>query len=94
MKITNHKTQTIDSNRRTSHAYFFHKESVIENLENRRNRPVQEYKELLLDLLYKEGITNVKPVWSQRCGCKCGCSPGFRLNGLDNYYKDFFIDVA
>lgn len=94
MKIIDVQKQPIDGRRLVSHAYFFPaKETVVENLQNRRNRPSAEYKDLLLELLHKEGVTGAKPVWSQRCGCKCGCSPGFRINGLDNYFKDFFITV-
>ena len=95
MRITDVSKQPMDGRRLTSHAYFFPKdESIVENLANRRSRPTAEYKDLLLEYLHKEGITGVKPVWSQRCGCKCGCSPGFRINGLDNYFKDFFFEVA
>lgn len=95
MKVTSVKKYTIaEPKRSTSHAYFFpKKETIAENFVNRRNRPYEEYKFLLLDILRKEGITNVKPQWRQRCGCSCGCSPGFVLSGLNNYYKDFFIDV-
>ena len=95
MKIIEVETQPMDGRRLTSHAYFFPKnESVLENLANRRSRPSAEYKALLLEYLHSQGITGVKPVWSQRCGCSCGCSPGFRINGLDNYFKDFFFTVA
>ena len=95
MKVSSYKTVNIsEPKRRYCHAYLFPKnESVVQNLMNRRARPIQEYKQLLLDVLCKEGITGVKPVWSQKCGCSCGCSPGFRLNGLCNFHKDFFIDV-
>lgn len=95
MKIKSFKKVNIpDPKRLTCHAYFFHdKESITENLVNRRRRPYNEYKDLLLELLHKEGITGVKPQWRQRCGCSCGCSPGFVLQGLNNYYKDFYIDV-
>jgi len=95
MKIKNVKKYTISEPKRTtSHAYFFHdKESIADNFVNRRQRPYEVYKYLLLELLHKEGITGVKPQWRQRCGCSCGCSPGFVLQGLNNFHKDFFIDV-
>lgn len=95
MKVTKVTKQSIqDPKRVTSHAYFFpKKESVMENLANRRSRPYEEYRDLLKDVLYNEGLVGVKAVWRQRCGCSCGCSPGFVLQGVNNYYKDFFIEV-
>ena len=42
---------------------------------------------------------NIRPIWSQKCGCPCGCSPGFDLHELDEAGKAStpkgleFIDV-
>lgn len=53
---------------------FIDGESVISNLINRRSRPRQ---------LYRDVVLNQRPdlaghmKWSQTAGCSCGCSPGF-----------------
>lgn len=54
-------------------------ESLAENLMNRRNRPVAEYRKVVnevLELLEVDG----KISWSQNAGCDCACSPGFILS--------------
>lgn len=100
MKITKVKVLKIDptSRQKTAHCYFFiDKESIAENLVNRRNRPTKEFKALLPKVfestqfasLWKDG--HIKASWSQKCGCSCGCSPGFRLTGLYGY--NIFVDV-
>jgi hypothetical protein len=95
MKVTSYKTMPIQGRRKAAHAYFFLTgESILENLKNRRSRPSKEFRKLLWEVLEKEGYTKHEVgsvVWSQKCGCSCGCSPGFRINGL--YGKDYFIDV-
>ena len=95
MKVANYSTQPIQGRRKAAHAYFFIKdESILENLQNRRSRPHKEFRKLLNEILEKEGYTKKEVgsiVWSQKCGCSCGCSPGFRINGL--YGKDYFVDV-
>ena len=100
MKITNVKVLKIDamSRQKTGHCYFFLTgESIMENLQNRRNRPNKEFKALLpkvfkgtqFESLWNEG--HIKASWSQYTGCQCGCSPGFRLTGLYGY--NIFVDV-
>lgn len=76
-----------------SRIYIFHTdESPIENLNNRRFRQNQIYrKEVLPELFQKLGISG-KVVWSQKAGCKCGCSPGFIFQD-ESYDKDVFVDV-
>jgi len=95
MKLAGYKTHKIQTRRQTGHAYFFLTgESIMENLYNRRNRPVKQFKKLLWDVLKQEGATEHqigRITWSQRCGCSCGCSPGFRIEGF--YGRDIFIDV-
>lgn len=67
--------------------YFFHDESILENLENRRSRPYNEYRKLMPEVLKKANKNpdfadipeNTKAAWSQKAGCSCGCSPGFIL---------------
>ena len=100
MKITQVKVLPIPvgTRQKTAHMYFFiDKESIVENLVNRHNRPVKEFKKLLSEVfsktqfesLWKDG--HIKANWSQKCGCSCGCSPGFRLTGLYGY--NIFVDV-
>lgn len=63
-----------------SRIYIFPKgESILENLNNRRQRPHTAYKkELVPEILQKLGLpADTKVAWSQKAGCACGCSPGF-----------------
>lgn len=100
MKILEVTTQPIANyhNRSTPHCYIFPKqESIVENLMNRRSRPYTEWKKLIPQILKKAGLSkeeikSIKPSWSQKCGCSCGCSPGFRLNGATTM-KDVWADV-
>lgn len=99
MTIGKVETQSInDPKRLTPHLYIFPTgESIVENLMNRRERPWKEWKKMVPEILKKAGFTEneikaVKPSWSQKCGCACGCSPGFRLNGA-GMIKDVFADV-
>ena len=48
------------------------KESIVDNLVNRRSRLHDAYKEIVSVL-----CPGVKLRWSQKAGCSCGCSPGF-----------------
>ena len=100
MKITNVKVLPIQVGERqkTAHCYFFPgNESVIDNLYNRRTRPHKEYKKLLPEVFSQTQFASlwsenhIKANWSQKCGCSCGCSPGFRLTGLYGY--NIFVDI-
>ena len=62
-------------------------ESVLENLYNRRNRPVDTWKKEIIPALMSK-LAEVNPEiydrvkdekwgWRQKCGCSCPCSPGF-----------------
>jgi hypothetical protein len=57
------------------------KESVLENLENRRSRPHTEYRKLINEALTAAGLptnTGYKWTWNVKAGCSmCPCSPGF-----------------
>ena len=55
-------------------------EGLIENLENRRNRPVKLYSQIVKTALTEAGIGIEKLLWSQYAGCTCACSPGFVLS--------------
>lgn len=60
--------------------YVWPQETIIENLMERRNRPVKLFRYLATRALESEGLTRVKLRWSQTAGCSCGCSPGFILD--------------
>lgn len=62
--------------------YIWHDETILENLVNRRNRPVQFYKDQIIPALIKQHpkLADATMRWSQKAGCRCGCSPGFILN--------------
>ena len=64
------------------------KESIIENLFNRRNRPYEDYKKFVIPKIMEhlrmnnpdkyELLKDAKWSWNQNCGCSmCPCSPGF-----------------
>ena len=84
--------------------HFFPKgETVLDNLFNRHDRPVPEFRALV-----EQVVAQLPPLdpkfgterrleshrWSQRAGCSCGCSPGFILYGPGFYGYDVFVDVA
>lgn len=63
-------------------------ESILENLVNRRNRPVDFYKKEIIPLVMKQieeqypeeakHISKDNWGWRAKCGCSmCPCSPGF-----------------
>jgi hypothetical protein len=71
-------------------------ETLLENLQNRRNRPYDFYKKEVLPLVMEKikikrpevykVIKNEKWGWRQSCGCSmCPCSPGFVGEGEDMY---------
>ena len=47
-------------------------ESLAENLVNRRNRPVVEYKKIVQQVLWSLGMETTFS-WNQRAGCSCPC---------------------
>lgn len=61
-------------------------ESVIENLINRRSRPLKEFRKVAIDGLKTIGANpdSLTLKWSQKAGCPCGCSPGFIVDGWDS----------
>src|SRR5690625_6948688 len=67
MKISNITTRRKNNLNRNTRIYFFVDETLIENLENRRNRPYNEYRKLLPEVFEKLGIpANTKARWRQR----------------------------
>lgn len=68
-----------ETNRRTRIYVHPERETVLENLENRRNRPWQEWRKSAVPVaLAALGLpSDTRVSWSQKAGCSCGCSPGF-----------------
>ena len=86
--------------------YFFVPDySVMENLENRRHRPYNEFRLLIPEVLKQatkkakaskknadcHWDEDTKARWSQKAGCSCGCSPGFVLDTHEG--RDIFVDL-
>ena len=69
----------------------------MEDFRGRYNRPYKEYRALLPEVLEQLGLpTDTKAVWSQKAGCRCGCSPGFILQfpskgKLVDVYVDYVV---
>lgn len=84
----------------TSRVYVWLPETVLENLENRRNRDVKTLRAVALQGLQQHGfsvdLSDLR--WSQKAGCGCGCSPGFvlgqRLFNGDEGYVDVHVNVT
>lgn len=78
--------------------YVFPKgETLFDNIVNRRNRPTDMYRQIVMENI--PDISNKNIRWSQKAGCDCGCSPGFitkrKIADKDKplYLVDIFIDV-
>lgn len=66
-------------------------ESLLDQLQNRRERPSTLYKKVMYDqALAALGLTreNAQLSWSQKAGCQCGCSPAFILKARKGKYCD------
>jgi len=77
-----------------SRIYIFIKnETIVENLNNRKQRPYTVYrKELIPSILNQLGLpADTKVRWSQYAGCKCPCSPGFIIS--DSYNQNICVTV-
>jgi hypothetical protein len=78
---------TENTERHTKMYIFIKDETILQNLNNRHNRPYETYKKEIvpqvINILKEQGIDieGMKISWSQYAGCKCGCSPGFILKG-------------
>lgn len=78
--------------------HIFHSgETILENLMDRHNRPFNLYKKVVVPVVLAElKKMNVAPrdfSWSQKAGCSCGCSPGFRFSVMGASY-DIYVDVT
>ena len=78
--------------------FFISGENVIENFFNRHDRPYNEYRKLIPDVMKKIGANpgHLSWKWSQKAGCSCGCSPGFIIDGWDPVISknDVFVDIT
>lgn len=82
---------------------FIESESIMENLQNRRTRPYNEYKKTIIPKVLESisktdpdlfgRIKDLKWGWDRYCGCSmCPCSPGFIGEG--GYYESTDIYVT
>ena len=71
------------------------KETVVDNLYNRRSRPIDAWEKEVLPQVQAQipELKDARFVWNQRAGCNCGCSPGFVIHNAPNYKMDIHIDV-
>lgn len=69
-------------------------ESIMENMQNRRSRPYNEFrKQVIPGVLKALGLpAGAKVKWSQYAGCSCPCSPGFIVE--DSYGKHVSVTVT
>lgn len=70
------------------------KETILENLQNRRARPLAQWRKEVLPAVFEHlGLPSAlsKAKWSQSAGCACGCSPGFILE--EHWGQDVFVQL-
>lgn len=69
-------------------------ETILEQLDTRRNKPYTVYrKQFLPEILKQAGYpADTKVSWSQKAGCGCGCSPGFIVK--NEMGTDIFVTVS
>lgn len=69
-----------------------------ENFNNRRKHPLSLYRKSALKALDKLEIDRSKlsVKWSQKAGCRCGCSPGFIVDGWDSTLdgKNLYVTIT
>ena len=69
--------------------------SVMENLQNRHNRPHMLIKQQLSHLLQASGLTFSKISWSKFAGCSmCACSGGFILEDANVRGMDMWVKMS
>ena len=77
-------------NKKTRVYFNIQDETILENLQRRRLRPIKLFRALLPEVYKKLGVDS-KARWSQYAGCSCPCSPGFILD--DVYGKTVYVTV-
>ena len=70
---------------------FLKDESLIDNINNRRRRPIAAWRKIAIEALAEAGINYSELRWSQYAGCSCPCSPGFIVKG--DKWRDVFVTV-
>ena len=84
-----------DSNSRPRVYIGIDGETLMQNLQNRRDRPYTIYKKEVLPTLFRKlGLNPKKVGWSQKAGCTmCPCSPGFIVQSRDIPY-DIHVTIT
>lgn len=86
--------------RAITHLYVFvNSENILQNLENRHQRPYTTWKHELLPNVARAieqqmGLKMLsKRSWRQKLGCACGCSPGFDVRMMDREGRVAAYDI-
>ena len=69
-------------------------ETILENLKNRRQRPVDVWREYARKAAAVFDVKFEKLAWSQKAGCSCGCSPGFVVKDGSRPGFDIHVTVG
>lgn len=76
--VSSRRYSTTDRRKNSVFYFNFENETVLDDLLNRHYRPTKELKALLPEIKAKLNIPETATFrWSQKAGCRCGCSPGF-----------------
>jgi len=93
VKISKRRNKSRRYPRPKSRIYcWFENDSVLDHLVRRRNMPTKLLRQIIPSVFEKLDIDpKMSFRWSQKAGCKCGCSPGFILSDYSEY--DIFLTV-
>lgn len=82
-KITrrDHRDRRVRSRSKTRVFVHLKGESIRNDIVNRRTRPAKLWKPFAVRAAEAMGLKFESLSWSQKAGCKCGCSPGFIVKG-------------
>ena len=100
IKTVKHEPRRLGAGSKTRIYVWPKDESVMENLTNRRDRPVEVWRPIALAAanmcgLHPKGRTVAEVIaWSQKAGCSCGCSPGFIVKGPWRPGFDIHVTVS
>ncbi len=93
-KTSAHRIRRLDSRSKTRIFVWPQGENIMDNLENRRQRPAKLWKPFAVAAAAAAGIKFESIGWSQKAGCSCGCSPGFVVKGQHRPGFDIHVDIA
>ena len=96
MRIVEVRKVPFSGKERKPRVYFWPKgETILENFGNRRDRPINEYRKLLPEVMRIAGLgEKMRCNWSQKAGCSCGCSPGFIMDArMYGGGDDLHVDI-